>query len=127
MSFFSNEMQRQIFEHAKHRLRKLAEKGFSSPAENLQDLDNSKTTLLETLDIPAILNEVSTHFSRLIEDQDYAGVLQVFNNKGIIARSDVTRLCNLATGGYQKYIFEEMKHETPTGIAIRAEIRTNIE
>ena len=126
IAFFGEQLSRQIVEHTRHRLYKLAERGFNGTFADPAALETAKATLSAELDVAAIYESIRIEFEGYVQANDYRSILRVFNNKGITARSQVANLCNIANGGYHNYIFEEIMLNTAAGNAIRAIVRANI-
>jgi hypothetical protein len=126
IAFFNQQLNRQVAEHSKYRLAKIAERGFNGSPVDQPTLEAAKAALIASLDVPGIYNSIRAEFEGYAQADDYPNILKVFNNKGITATSAVAALCNIANGGYHSYVLEEMMLNTETGNTIRGVMNANI-
>jgi hypothetical protein len=126
INFFRQVLDAQVIEHAQHQLSSIARKAFYGEFRDEPALQHARETLHQELDVASIHTALLTEFQAMIDNLDYPGILRVFNQKGITARSKVSSLCGLAPRYYHHYILSELKRDTPAGQQIRAAIMANI-
>jgi hypothetical protein len=126
VNFFTQVLNAQVIEHTQHQLSIIAKKAFYRDLRDERALQQARMALNLELDVPSIHSAFRTELRAMIDNMDYPGILRVFNQKGITARSNVANLCGLAPRNYHHYILSELKRDTLAGQQIRAAILANI-
>lgn len=126
IDFFQQELVAQVLLNVQHRLSAIARKGFGGTYQNIGEVEAAKANLNQQLDVNALYNQVDGEFNALIVNGDYNGILAVFNNKGILHRSQLASLCGLQSNNLRQFVTDQIKHQTPIGPAISTTIKNSI-
>jgi energy-coupling factor transporter ATP-binding protein EcfA2 len=130
ISFFDSQKETQALEHSLSRVERLFKNATdNSTVKTIQEFDNSLNTFWDSFDIKDIYQEILAEFQQLIDNANYDGILKVFNNKGIIANSQVVSLCDLNTknDAYLNYIIGILKQNSDSAKQIKKAIIEKIE
>ena len=113
INFFDSQKEKQALEHSISRVERYFKNATnnSTVKEISEFYSQFKTNFGIVLTPQDIYNEILSNFNELIGASDYDGILQVFNNKGLIANSQVISLCDLSTknDAYLNYIIGILK------------------
>ena len=130
IAFFSSQSEAQALEHTISRIERIFRSVTNnSSVKKFSELENSLTVFWGNQDFKKIYDEIKTSFDEMITANDYNKILQVFNNKGLVANSKVTTLCDLSTknDAYLNYILGIIKKNNEDSIAIKQAITTKIQ
>jgi len=96
--------------------------------KNYSDLETSLNDYWANLDIANTFNIIKTKFETLVSNQDYVGILKVFNNKGLIPNSKVASLCDLksSNNAYLNFILAILKEKSKSSEIIQEAITRNV-
>jgi len=130
IAFFDSQKEKQALEHSLSRVERLFKNATDNSAvKTIAEFESSLSTFWEEFNVRDIYNEVLSEFQQLIDNTDYDGILKVFNNKGIIANSQVVPLCDLNTknDAYLNYIISLLKKNNDGSERIKQAIIEKIE
>jgi len=129
IDFFSSQIE---FQSAQHTLASIETNlgkatNFKS-IKNYSDLETSLNDYWANLDIANTFNIIKTKFETLVSNQDYVGILKVFNNKGLIPNSKVASLCDLksSNNAYLNFILAILKEKSKSSEIIQEAITRNV-
>lgn len=92
MRLWVRHMDSQALQHVRHRVKRLTECRIDGRFSSIQELERHIADLPRILKPAEIYSEVETEFHRMAREDDYAGVLRVFNHKPMLAASGVDGL-----------------------------------
>jgi hypothetical protein len=129
ISFFKSERNYQATQHAIFKIKKLFGKGLNPKVKDFTELDKEINDFLSTIDYAKTYKEIEAIFQSFIDKDDYVSILKVFNNKGIIHTSGLTKLCGLYSKNneFLNCVIGVLKENTSDSIEIRQSIREAIE
>jgi len=130
ISFFNTQKEKQALEHTLLRVERLFKNATdNSSVKTIAKFKKSLSDFWDEFNVQDIYTEVLSDFQKLIDNADYDGILKVFNNKGIIANSQVISLCDLNTknDAYLTYIIGVLKQNNDSSERIKQAIMEKIE
>jgi hypothetical protein len=96
IDFFSSQLDTQALEHTIARIERVFKTVTNNKtAKTITELESQLNQFWAEKDFTAIFNATRHSFRLLVETKNYNGILMVFNNKGIISKSNVANLCDL--------------------------------
>lgn len=129
INFFQQELTTQVTAHAISRIERVfkiatTQKGIS----DYTTLDNAMNDFWVTKDFKKIYDEIQTEFESYIHNSDYESILRVFNNKGLIAKSNVAALCDInpKNNSYLNRIISLLKKNDGKALVTRKAVKTKI-
>jgi len=129
INFFREEMKTQALEHAMAKIDRIfSTVTGNSKGKTFDDVQQNLEEFWETKDFVGIYKHYIRHFQELIDKQNYQGVLQVFNNKSLINRSEICSICDLKCGNKNllNSIIRILNLENKSSEIIIKSIRKNI-
>ena len=130
IAFFNTQKEKQALEHSLSRVERLFKNATDNSAvKSIVEFETSLTDFWDAFNVQDIYTEVLSEFQELINNADYDGILKVFNNKGMIANSQVVSLCDLNTknDAYLNYIISLLKQNNDSSERIIQAIIEKIE
>ncbi|MCI5162613.1 MAG: DUF4435 domain-containing protein [Candidatus Electrothrix sp. AX5] len=130
IAFFDSQKNKQALEHSLSRVERLFKNATDNSAvKTIAEFNSSLTAFWDEFNAQNIYTEVLSGFQQLIDNADYDGILKVFNNKGMIANSQVISLCDLNTknDAYLNYILSLLKLNNDSSERIVQAINEKIE
>ncbi len=128
--FFEDQIEKQALEHTIARIERIFKSVTdNSKAKQFDDLENSLNEFWDRKNFKGIYTEIKLSFDILIQTKDYNKILAVFNNKGLITKSNATTLCDINTknDAYLNYILGILKKNNDDSETIKQAIINNIE
>ena len=122
INFFASQKEKQALEHSISRVERYFKNATdNSTVKEISEFSTSLNDFWDSFNPQDIYDEILSNFNELIGSSDYDGILQVFNNKGLIANSQVVTLCDLSTknDAYLNYIIGIMKRNDDSSERIR--------
>ncbi len=92
---FAMALKQQALQHTRHRVKRTVEYRIDRRFTNIEMLEEHIKHLHTEIEPRKIYEEFCREFRRYVETRDYAGVLRVFNQKSMLASSNVAGLCGL--------------------------------
>lgn len=129
VAFFKEQLVSQVIAHTISRIERIFKTATSQKRiDDFATLDKSLSDFWSNQDFKKIYDELFTEFTQLIDTEDFEGILKVFNNKGLIAKSNVSSLCGLNSkeNAYLKYIISILKLNNESSDKIRTAIKAKI-
>ena len=127
--FFQEEMKNQALEHTLAKIDRIfSTVTGNSKGQTFHEVEQNLEEFWKTKDFAGIYNHFTYHFQQLINNDDYQGILQVFNNKSLINRSEICSICNLKCGNKNllNYILEILKKDDDDSEIIKKAVINNI-
>lgn len=129
ITFFREEVENQAMEHSLAKIDRIFSTLIGhSKGKTFHDFEQRIEKFWEEKNFSNIYNKFLHQFKTMIKEENYQAILQVFNNKGIIARSNVISLCNIIprTNYYLHKIIDIMKENNEDSEIIKQAIIANI-
>ena len=95
ISQFSLALKQQALLHTRHRVKRLVEYRIDGRFSDIAMLESHIMKLHDEIAPRKIYEEYCRQFRRYVEQNDYAGVLKVYNQKSMLPASNVAALCGL--------------------------------
>ncbi len=131
IAFFIEQVDKQALEHTISRVERIFKTSTDNTAiRTIDDLTTGLNSFWESQNFDQIYDEIQDSFLKLVDNEDYAGILKVFNNKGLVPNSGVAALCgiNPKGGEYLNYILGILKSgSTEQSTSIIEAVKSSIE
>ena len=92
---FTMALKQQALQHTRHRVKRTVEYRIDRRFTNIEMLEDHIKHLHAEIEPRKIYEEFCSEFRQYVDNRDYAGVLKVFNQKSMLALSNVAGLCGL--------------------------------
>ncbi len=112
IAFFNEQIDKQALEHTISRIERIFKTSTDNTAiRTIADLTTGLNSFWENQNFDQLYNEIRDSFIKLVDNEDYDGILKVFNNKGLVPNSSVAALCSINPKGgeYLNYILGILK------------------
>ena len=110
----------QALEHVRHRVKRNVEVRIDKRFEDITALEKHMIFLINEIKPREMYEDLCERFKTYVDNNDYAKVLMVFNEKTMLTQCGVAQLCGLQSKDmYLKTILRILKHEGPEAKAIR--------
>jgi ABC-type lipoprotein export system ATPase subunit len=130
IKFFESQIPKQSVEHTIHKVEKRLNKATDNSAvKEIGELETELSNFWTSLKTSDVYNSYIIQFERLVQGKNYNDILKVFNNKGILANSQVINLCDLNSrnDAYLNYVIGLLKLEDEVSNQIRTSVIEMIE
>lgn len=126
--FFSEQMDSQIIFHYRRKLNKEFIRLSNFSSKNINEVNSEVDTIFSNIDKVAVLNLVKDEFINVIKNNDYDGILRLFNLKNaLIPTSKVCELIGIKNKGeYIKLVLSILKRNDENSFRIKNEIKKRI-
>lgn len=121
---FRAELETQVTLNMAHRLKRRIIDNFSLRANNFDELQRAYSDAVSSIELEPMRNETVRLFEELITAGDYAGILKVYNNKGLICVSDVAKLCDIVPKNYITQVLSLLKKTSLEMDAVKEDLKT---
>lgn len=120
ISMFRGVQTAQALEHVRHRVKRNVEVRIDKRFEDITALEKHMIFLINEIKPREMYEDLCERFKTYVDNNDYAKVLMVFNEKTMLTQCGVAQLCGLQSKEmYLKTILRILKHEGPEAKAIR--------
>lgn len=127
MAMFKGEMRQQALQHTRHSVKYTMEHRIDGRFASITKLEEHMADLVDEINPRAIYEQFCREFHGYVRDGDYAAVLRVYNQKSMIAQSNVGALTGCGDKrAYVTAVLNILKTHTPAADRIRAALRDNI-
>lgn len=130
ITFFKEQSAKQALEHTIARIERIFKHATDNSAvKKIDELETNLNAFWDNQDFRKIYTEIKASFDKIIQAKDYNKILEVFNNKGLIANSKVITLCDLNTknDAYLNFILGLLKKNNKNSETIKQAIINKIE
>lgn len=130
VKFFQDQIERQALDHTIAKVDRIFKcAAYNSSVKKIEELENSLNNFWDTQNFREIYTDFIDDFTNLVELENYYQILSVFNNKGMIAKSNVASLCglNAKNGAYLNYILSILKQSSEESESIKQAIISKID
>lgn len=123
---FQRRLQAQVLEHVRHRVKREVDSKIDAKFSCITALETHLRQLITILNPRKQYNELHHHFRKIVETEDYGGLLRVFNHKPLITECDLHGLLGYKSkDDYIRGVISELKTNSPASDKIRAAIRNS--
>jgi ABC-type cobalamin/Fe3+-siderophores transport system ATPase subunit len=129
LSFFETEKETQALEHTISRIDRIFKTATNNKTiKSVSDLDSQLNHFWTQQDFKALYKSILDKFEAFLVSKDYLAILTVFNNKGIINKSNVARLCDLneKNNAYLNLVTSIIRENGAAGQTIRKAVDSMI-
>ncbi|RDC63312.1 DUF4435 domain-containing protein [Adhaeribacter pallidiroseus] len=127
IELFSRDLENQTLLHTQHTIKKTLEQRLNTSSATITELKDKFANIPQFLEPETIYNEKKAHFQTLIDNNDYNGILKIYNNKGLLPECRVIQNCDLKDKeAYLNAVISLLKKNEEDGIAIRNCIRESV-
>ena len=121
---FSAELVDQVLQHTRHRVKRTVEYRIDGKFRNIDTMEEHLAGLIDEIRPRRLYDEFMARYRSLLESQDYAGVLKVFNFKPMLTQCDVAQLCGLTSvEAYRREIVAILHGDSEPARRIRRAVR----
>ena len=121
---FEKELDAQVILHAKHQVRKRLELTVDRKISTMEQLADHVERIRQQIHVEQIYQQIKAQFQALIDQQDYAGILRVYNQKGMLPQSRLCAICGISNKeSYLNLILSILKENQSDAEAIRLAIQ----
>lgn len=103
VQMFRQELRQQALLHTRHRVKRTVEYRVDGRFTNINALEEHMQNLVNEINPRGLYEEFCRKFWRYVDDDNYAAILQVFNQKTMVPRSNVSQLCGFS-GSKESYV-----------------------
>lgn len=124
LRMFATGLEAQALEHVRHRIKRGVEFKIDSRFSCITALETHLKTLHNVLQPRRQYEELRRHFRRLLSEQDFEGVLKVFNHKPMLNASGAHGLLGFRSAEhYISAVLDAMRGDTEEAGALRGAVR----
>ena len=126
LSEFNHRLQSQVLEHVRHRVKREVDAKIDAKFSCITALEAHIRQLIKILNPRKQYNELLLQFKEIVQTEDYAAMLKVFNHKPLIAECGVPALLGFKNkDDYVRGVISLLKSSTKEAEAIRSSIRSS--
>ncbi len=120
MSFFKAHLKEQALQHTRHRVKRTVEYRIDRKFSRISELEDHMADLVNEINPAGIYSELCRNFNEYCNNNDYASVIRVFNEKTMLNYCGVAQLCGLNNAeAYIRQILKILKTDSPHADKIR--------
>ncbi len=129
IEFFNSQIEKQAVEHTISRIDRIFKNSTDNGVKTFEELQSGLDAFWSVQDFQGIYNELKAYFQELVSSKNYTEILRVFNNKGLVANSNVISLCDLSSknNAYLNHIIGILKKSNGISESIRKAIINHIQ
>lgn len=117
---FAADLKAQALQHTRHRVKRTVEYRIDGRFSNINTLERHIQDLWQEINPRGLYEQLCREFRGYVTESDYAGVLRVYNQKSMLATSNVAQLCGLQTKDqYIASIIKMLRNEEAGADSIR--------
>ncbi len=121
---FEAQLRQQALQHVRHRVKHDVEVRIDMRFRTIGDLEEHMLDLVNELNPRGAYEDTCRRFHVLVQNQDYAGILKVFNHKPLLGITGAADLCGYhSKEDYIKGVLGILKSDGPISRAMRAGIK----
>ena len=124
ISDFNENIERETTQYTLHIIKNNFEKELNPKVKNFSELNENLNSYWGSQDFQKIYDDIKEKFKTLISEENYNGILEVYNNKGLIHKSGVASKCDINTknNAYLNQIITILKTDTEDSNLIRENV-----
>lgn len=124
IGMFQAELKSQALQHVRHRVKRKVEVRIDRRFRSINALEEHMEDLVNEIDPRGMYEAICREFHKFVNDEDYASVLKVFNEKSMLIDSNVAKLCGLHTKEeYISTVLNMLKNDGVEATAIRVAVK----
>jgi len=121
---FKDNLEREATQYTLHIIKNNFEKQSNPRVSNFSELNEMLNSYWEEQDFEKMYNEIKEKFEQIISAKNYNGVLEVYNNKGLIHKAQVASECDInnKNNAYLNQILTILKSNSEESEKIRESV-----
>ena len=124
ITMFTHELKQQALQHVRHRVKRDVEKRIDMKFTSINALENHMVELVEEINPRGLYDKLCREFHTYEDNEDYASILKVYNQKLMLNESNVATLCGFkGKDDYVRGVLNILKGNSANARAIRAAIK----
>lgn len=102
-AMFRHDLRSQAMQHTRHRIKRLMERRVDGKFNNINAFEDHLSGLAAELNPRGVYEQLCREFNKYANEENYAEILKVYNQKSMLPGSNVSQLCGL-NGSKEAYI-----------------------
>lgn len=124
INLFKAELRQQALQHTRHKVKRTVEYRVDARFNDIGTLERHLEGMLDEINPRSIYDKFCQEFHKYVANDDYAAILRVFNQKSMLANSNVAPLCGFNNKDqYIAGVIDMARRSTPEAAAMRESIR----
>lgn len=124
LKMFASRFREQVLQHVRHRMKRQLECRADARVKSIGELERHLRSLPDIINVREQYNQLTAEFNSLLDREDYAGILRVFNHKPMLPESQLPALLGYPTKeAYITGVLETLKAHDTDAKALRGAIR----
>lgn len=124
IALFKADVRQQALQHTRHYMKRMVERRVDGRFADIETLENHVASLLDELAPRKKYESLCREFHGYADSGDYASVLRVFNQKSMLANSNVAPLCGFSNKDkYINGVISLLRTHRPEAETIRTALR----
>ena len=124
IAMFTHELKQQALMHVRHRVKRDVEMRIDMKFNSINALENHMVELVSEINPRGLYDQLCREFHVYEDNEDYASILKVYNQKLMISESDVATLCGFkGKDDYIRGVLNILKGGKESARAIRHAIK----
>jgi len=125
---FKKHIDEEATKYTLHKIKNDFEKKLNPKVKNIGELESKLNEYNNQLNPQEIYEKIKEKFEKIVSNKDYIGVLENYNNKGLISISKVASLCDLNTknNAYLNQVISILKDNTDNSRVIKEVVNNMI-
>lgn len=124
LSLFRADLKAQALQHTRHRVKRMVEYRVDARFENIHNLEEHLSGLLDELNPRQIYYDFCHEFEKYLSEGDYSAVLRVYNQKSILSSTNVAPMCGYKNKeNYITGILDVLHGNSPEAATVRSAVR----
>jgi hypothetical protein len=127
IALFKADVRQQALQHTRHYMKRMMERRVDGRFPDIATLEKHVASLLDELAPRQYYERLCREFHGYADSGDYANVLRVFNQKSMLASSNVAALCGYSNKDrYINGVISLLRTRRPEADAVRAALRRTL-
>lgn len=127
IALFKADVRQQALQHTRHYMKRMMERRVDGRFPDIATLEKHVASLLDELAPRQYYERLCREFHAYADSGDYANVLRVFNQKSMLASSNVAALCGYSNKDrYINGVISLLRTRRPEADAVRAALRRTL-
>lgn len=127
VNLFEKDLDAQVLLHARHRVRKKLEIAINRKVATFEELVEHIDNLRDAIHTEDIYTGIREKFTQYAQTGNYAKILLVYNQKGILPQSGICKICGISNKeSYINLLLSILKENGPDAEIIRSSVRESL-
>ena len=124
IAMFTKELRQQALQHVRHRVKRDVEKRIDMKFTSINALENHMVELVSEINPRGLYDQLCREFHAYEDNNDYASILKVYNQKLMLGESNVATLCGFkGKDDYIRGVLNILKGNSEHAASIRHAIK----